>query len=544
MQRTRFTWLTVPGVVALPLFVAAAVWQRHHTAAVHHRPASPPPVLLADSTPWALGADARFPLARLSQPPLITWRPEAAHRLERVWRDLQFGGGGGVPASQAQSSGGSTHRCGRALYVHPYEYTVGITSQARDFSDTLIASVFTFRRTVVIAAPNATRDRARMHRNASAPDYRSHTWCAENTWLECFFERFSGSACARDVPLDGVPLVTGHNLSAISSAAPVLELARDSRYYPLLIDTTLFPHELWSYLVTANLVSLHDPASGAPVPFASMQTYARRMNAPRLYHQLALSALRSMLAGVVFRPTPRLAGAAGSVLARLRPQLQNAGPCLAVHFRWTDKAMDGGVAARMGQSAAHIPAAIERIRQRTGRRYSCFLVVSDDAEAAADALAAVLKRHHQQGKQLGGERGSGAGASSGVHDAVVVPVTRVKDLFLKGSGADYSQYRTWGHRYFLHRAVVTSAAAANGAAASNLTKVPAGPSTELMFGYYDSAVIDALVAAQASDYLIGVGSSGVSQLIAQWMGSARGADGNAFAVWQEDVAALGPVLVA
>jgi hypothetical protein len=50
----------------------------------------------------------------------------------------------------------------------------------------------------------------------------------------------------------------------------------------------------------------------------------------------------------------------------------------------------------------------------------------------------------------------------------------------------------------------------------------------------------ALVAARHADYLIGVGSSSVSVLVAQLMGASRRAGGDAFAVWQEDVLGINP----
>jgi hypothetical protein len=90
-------------------------------------------------------------------------------------------------------------------------------------------------------------------------------------------------------------------------------------------------------------------------------------------------------------------------------------------------------------------------------------------------------------------------------------LTRVSALF--GPLEDYIVYAQIGHGYF-----------------SNLLT-----GTEIAYAYFYELVVDVVVAALSADALIGVGSSGVSQLIAQYMGHARRVDSNALAVWEEDV---------
>ena len=58
--------------------------------------------------------------------------------------------------------------------------------------------------------------------------------------------------------------------------------------------------------------------------------------------------------------------------------------------------------------------------------------------------------------------------------------------------------------------------------------------SERTFEYSASVFVD-VVAASRADILIGVGGSGVSQLIAQRIGGQKRVDGNALSLWQEDL---------
>ena len=57
-----------------------------------------------------------------------------------------------------------------------------------------------------------------------------------------------------------------------------------------------------------------------------------------------------------------------------------------------------------------------------------------------------------------------------------------------------------------------------------------------LYKYHASVFVD-IVAASRADALIGVGGSGVSQLIAQKIGGRERVDGNALTLWQEDLEA-------
>lgn len=402
---------------------------------------------------WAVGRDARYLyLEHHADVPVVSWSPAAVQRVEQVWRSVQY------PAV-----------CSRALYIHPYKYDVGVMSQVRDYFDTVIISVLTFRRTVVIA---------------SDTKHQGISWCPDNRWLECFFEPFSGPECSRAASLRGNPLADIHNITTIADSTPVIELQHGTRAYSALLrDRTVFPHELWGFLLQAGYVRMHSQNGTTINPHLFMSSH------PGLYHTLSLSALRSMMAAVVFKPLPRLMAAAHDLQLGILPQTKR---CVAVHFRWTDKVQDGGVAASMDYSTAHVRVALDHINQRSGHVYSCLLVLSDDDTEPIKQLASLLGNGYD-----------------------LIPVSRLRSLF--GSDKQYEAYRQQGHKLLLELG---------------------RDNPQMAYDYFSTVIVDAIVASTSSDYLIGVGSSGVSQLVAQLMGSSRMCDGNAFAVWQEDVLGL------
>ena len=568
-KRARAVIAACRAALLLLLLLAAAAalallrrWRRggaaaSTTTATVFDPSPPPPVLLNDSSMWAAGADARAPgMKRLRAPPLVTWRREAAAAAEAEWRRVQFGDG---------------KSCQRSLYILPFDADVGVMSQVRDVFDIAIVSVFTFGRAVVFAHDDGSLDNGGGIGMGSRPPPPRAPWCTDSArWLECFFAPLSGPACPRRrADLAGAPVADSASFAAAAGPAPLVRLERRSRWYRLLWEPSLFPLDFWSFLVTSNLVTLRHPATGAAVPWARLPELAPRgADAGKFQRRLALSALRSLLAPIIWRPAPELSRAAEAVVASLRPQIAAAaaaagggrgggsggssgsGRCVVVHARWTDKASDGGVARALNNSVAHAPAALARIEAASARRYACVLLISDDDEGAAaalrDALTAAAAATAAEAAKPNSSSSGGAGSRP---PPAVIPVTRLRPLF--ASDAAYNEYRRAGHKHFLTLAAALGApagsAAAAGAAggAGGQPAAPAGAATEAAKAaaaaahrYYTAGVVDTLVAARLGDYLIGVGSSGVSQLAAQLMGGARRADGNAFAVWQEDALRL------
>jgi hypothetical protein len=414
---------------------------------------NPKPVFLDVSSMWAIGADARMPMVRRTRIPLVTWSAQAVERLERAWREVQF-----------------RATCERTLYTYAFKW--GVTSQMRDYSDLTIVSALTFGRTLMLVE-DAPRPR----------------WCAENTWLACFFEPLDGGACpesstdligVRAVRAWPVPGGTEDIAGALSIRQPVLQLRNVSRFVGILNDPSLFPHDLWEELLDAGFVQVHDSYG------SKVNTREYKRDRPALYHTLALSALRSMLTGIMFRPRSELLDRIKERAIQLKKHHHH---CVAVHLRWTDKTLDGGAATAINGSTAHVLPALDRVEQRTGHSYQCLLILSDDDENAMTALQASLGDTYD-----------------------LIRVSQVHTFF--HSKEEYEIYRHIGHAYMLDRAL---------------------DDPEQAYAYYDAVLIDVFAAAEAADYLIGVGSSGVSQLLAQLLGAKRRADGNAFTVWQEDV---------
>jgi hypothetical protein len=330
------------------------------------------PAFLEESSLFALGADARARMARFADVPLVTWDPAAADALAAHWRAVQMDPG-----------------CGRVLYVHPFSW--GITSCLRDMWDFFLPSVFAWNRTVV------------WHPHAHPPP-----WCAPRgggdsgdsggddvdggggVWLECFFGPLANPACGGAPEATPELDVNATTLELLAGPGPVYALKPNSRFVDVPKDPALFPGALWDSLVAAGLVRLADSRTGAPLDSAVLRAVR-----PRLHHAVALAALRSMTAGAVWRPRPRVAAAAarlataalpGGPLAALLPSRRR---CVALHLRWTDKASDLGAAAGMVGRVDHVPAALERIHNRTGRAYRCLLVLTDDDDALVPLRAAL-----------------------------------------------------------------------------------------------------------------------------------------------------------
>ena len=95
----------------------------------------------------------------------------------------------------------------------------------------------------------------------------------------------------------------------------------------------------------------------------------------------------------------------------------------------------------------------------------------------------------------------------------VKDLSNVKTFF---NDADYASYLREGHTFMEGREI--------------LAKEP-----QAIYDYYASVVVDVVAASNNSDYLVGVGSSGVSQWIPQRIGGRRRIEGNALSLWQEDL---------
>lgn len=362
--------------------------------------------------------------------------------------------------------------CSRVLYVHPWSW--GLTSQMRDYSDLAIAAMGA-RRTIHFVS------------DGPRPIY-----CPQRAWLECFFKPMSGTKCRRTLA------DLSHNVSAmispsvddlvtlLMSDAPAVHVSHWTHVgfmVNALSSSSVFPTQLWERLQSAGAIQMWDTHGHA------LNASAVQNDDPELYYTLMLSSLRTMLSSVMFAPTDEIQRLAQARAAELVSP-HSTRPCVAVHLRWTDKKDDGGVASKMNFTADHVAIALTRLEKLTGRSYRCVLLLSDDEEAATAALRGLLGNAYD-----------------------VKPISRTRNLF--SSQAEYDVYRQKGHfhvrDYFGTR------------------------NPEMAHAYVREVFVDIQTAALAAEYLIGPGSSGVSQLLAQYIGARARVDANAVALWQEDI---------
>lgn len=373
----------------------------------------------------------------------------------------------------------SPQACDRVMYMYPYFW--GLTSQMRDYSDMAMVAL-AFQRTLLYVE-----------------DASLIKWCSKDAWLECFFERFSNDRCRRkhsdlanypiltisawDDKKKGMKFLEEKTVAALASSEAVIHLKNETRFKYVVNHPSLFPHMLWEGLLRDGLVVAHDDFGHA------IDLLQLKVTRPALYHALSLSALRAMLTPIIFKPQARLESLAGD---RARELTRDHHDCAIVHLRWTDKRGDGGIALKMSNyNASHVVEALDRIERRSARSYQCLLLMSDDDAGAIRQLNRLLGDTYD-----------------------IKQVSQIQALFT--SQEEYEAYRLQGHEFFTRSQIAT--------------RNPARA-----YAYVRDVLVDVLAVAKAGDYLIGVGSSGVSQLVAQYIGGSRRADSNAFAVWQEDV---------
>jgi hypothetical protein len=226
---------------------------------------------------------------------------------------------------------------------------------------------------------------------------------------------------------------------------------------------------------------------GAASRIRRVQPASLKTEHPSLYHTITVSALRTMLMPIAFPLQTHVVNKAITASRQFMSPRQR--PSVALYLRLTDKQTDGGITREIQYGVDYVLPALERIAHTTKRRHRCILLLTDDDRHALSMLNISLKSRF----------------------ADVRVLTRVSAFF--GPSEDYNVYAQIGHGYF-----------------SNLLT-----GTEMAYAYFFELVVVIVVAALSADALIGVGSSGVSQLISQYMRYARRMDANALAVWEVDV---------
>jgi len=215
---------------------------------------------------------------------------------------------------------------------------------------------------------------------------------------------------------------------------------------------------------------------------------------PHLHHTISVSALRTILTSVIFKPRPNILAA--STRKRLRIGSKT---CIGLHLRWTDKQKDGGAAASLSHNVDHVSPALARISRRFTHLPSCVILLTDDDRSAVSMLAS----------ELGGKFDVNVPSQiSGVSDP---------------SLALYDANVREGHTYFVKLAASSKS-----------------QERRLAFEYFRSAIVDAIVASHEANVPIGMESSAISQLVSQYMGYHQHVDASmplsfAFVVWQGNI---------
>jgi hypothetical protein len=371
--------------------------------------------------------------------------------------------------------------CARAMYIYPHDW--GITSQMRDYGDAAIVAL-AFSRPLRLVLEGARKPR----------------WCVDDdAWLECFFMPLCGSDCKRvrqdleeSAPGRFSPNThtgaarPGTTIEALRGK-DVLHMDEGAQFTFVLDDARFFPANLWMQLVTDGLVMMFDRHD------ARIDALELRRKDPQLFHTISLSALRTMLTSVIFALRPEIADEVDLKLRRLayHPNL-----CAALHMRWTDKQADGGITKNLfANDTRHLVPALQRAR--CAHQFSdpeCILLMTDDDLGVVPHVRSALQHVH------------------------IEVVSRVSEHFGGDLSDEYNLYTKIGHNYFKRRAN------------NQQDRFGAGRA----FDYYKTVIVDANVAAHAQ-FMIGMGSSGVSQYVAQLIGFKHRADSNALAMWQEDL---------
>ena len=202
------------------------------------------------------------------------------------------------------------------------------------------------------------------------------------------------------------------------------------------------------------------------------------------------------MARVILQVRPKILAKAKTLIQNISSSPEK--PVFAVHFRRTDKKLDLGITNSLSLTGvSFVHQALARFAQitKSNNINGTLLVLSDDPRAIDELRQDLGSSYTIQG------------------------LSDVQTFFREEK--DYLRYLKEGHTYMEEQEM--------------FDKDP-----QAVHGYYESVIVDAVAAGLGADYLIGMGCSGVSQLVAQWIGGRERTEGNALALWQEDLSSPAP----
>ena len=371
--------------------------------------------------------------------------------------------------------------CERVIWMTPWRW--GKTSQLRDWLDFAIVAVFTYNRTLL--------------ENYSTDKYDN--WCAKGNWLNCFFEPFHGKQC------DGVP-PQGDTVKHITEYGGDHNFLQTTHYCArnTMQVHEAFPNKIWDTLVETNQIVYRDVDNNSTMDLAAIKQLKK--HAATLYYSISLSSLKAIITKHILKLNKDIRQRADALTQNILNN-NTKKPVIAVHMRRTDKHTDHG-SSTLEFSDRFVTRAIGILcrhyfpSNRTQAPDVCLdqLPSGIDVLALSDDPSAIptLQRH--------------LGPKFAVH-----MLTDISKLLR--SDEEREEYLRRGHKFF-------------SGSPSKVKKM-----ATRAFEYHASVFVDILAASRA-DVLVGVGASGVSQLIAQMIGGRERVDGNALSLWQEDIERL------
>lgn len=300
-------------------------------------------------------------------------------------------------------------------------------------------------------------------------------------WLEsCFFKNFSACQSAYEHGLMGKPALTIPNTGGLSS-----EVARNSSWF--LRQSQV----IWDELLASGAISYHSCGGKAVLLEGELVRRFLSGAGADFEHAQRLSMLRSLLLRVAFRPNDALEQQTGELVAASRlGSLRERGPMVALHVRRTDKKMDfrgKGVESHLAESGTgHSVGNFQRLigwLERTAGPASSFFLMSDDPRTFQKPVYETLE-------------------SFFMHSAIPrsQSFTSASELLLLDDAALDAGHETWPHKEKLYRDVLA----------------------------------EAFAVGRYADYIVGCGSAGITQLIAQLIGGRVGVDPNLVGLWEDD----------
>jgi len=292
-------------------------------------------------------------------------------------------------------------------------------------------------------------------------------------YLECFFPSFS--SCTYNETLRDKGIRTKEEAEKLG--------AHHWPFTAWVIPHTgkFFPEWLWNTFVRRDLVRLHDGTRVRPASANMFEGYS-----PDLVASMKTSMLRSLLVPAALTPLPPAIKMADEILGSQPYEL----PMLAIHIRRTDKTDEDPYYAAFHKflPTKYFFKIARQLEEREGVTFKSVFIMTD-----TPGLVPQIKK-------------SGVAKAEMRGDPTILH-NNWFEVQKKLKGAAYMKQFEGGYKHV---------------------------SAEVKRQYQFSFLAEVFAAARHSSYVLGSGSSGVGQIIAQSIAARTGVDPNMFGIWTED----------